>query len=230
MLVYRGPSEFGRGNINGIITPRSSNPKTEDIPQLWILPDAVPPHKAVKTGEDFSVCGDCKHRPENMDTCYVRTYQAPRAVSAALEKGSYDSEGHIVKTLEILKKSKLRLGAWGDPAALPRENLDELLSLVDSWLGYTHQWRWAELQDICMASVDSIKEYEEARAIGYRCFLVLEENAEPPPGAIECPADSRGITCKQCGLCDGKDGPGDKRKDIFIRVHGVKKGKFKVIQ
>lgn len=221
--------------IRLVVTPKSSNVKTGDFPQLWILPAKIRPLEATKTGQDSIVCGDCKHRHHNDGSCYVQVWQAPNKVWDACERGAYDDDKHIAKTLEIMAESKLRLGAWGDPAFIPKHILRELLDHVESWTGYTHQWhKGANLQDSCMASVDSIKEYETAKALGYRCFLVLPEDAEAPRDAIECPADSRGITCKQCGLCDGKRGEGDKRKNIWIRVHGARKGRFssklKVVQ
>ncbi len=38
---------------------------------------------------------------------------------------------------------------------------------------------------------------------------------------IECLADSKGLTCIQCGLCDGQT------KNIAIVVHGARKNNFK---
>jgi len=221
MIIYEDDK------IQIVVTPKSSNKKTGDMPQLWVIPKKINPVDAVKTGADSLVCGDCKHRHFKKGACYVPPWQAPRSIWDAANRGIYDNVAHIAKTLAVMAENKLRLGAWGDPAFIPKSVLQEVLDHVPSWTGYTHQWhKEADLQDVCMASVDSIPEYERAKALGYRCFLVLAEGAEAPKDAIECPADSRGITCKQCGLCDGKEGAADTRKNIYIRVHGAKKGRF----
>lgn len=227
MLLYCGPSEIDGKWIVAIATPKSSNDKTGDMVQTWILPAEESPVDAVKSGLDESVCGDCPHRHYNGGACYVLPFQAPRGVYEAWKRGSYNSPKHIKRVLKALSNKKVRLGAYGDPAAVPQEVWSKLVEKAKGHTGYTHQWhKEANLQSTCMASVDSIKEAEQAKALGYRYFLVLKEDEEAPADSIECPADSRGITCAQCGLCNGKKGDADTRKNIWIRVHGAKKGRF----
>ena len=45
-----------------IATFNSSNEKTGDEVQTWILFKHEPPHVAIDTGKDSIICGDCKHR------------------------------------------------------------------------------------------------------------------------------------------------------------------------
>jgi hypothetical protein len=45
-----------------ILTPDTSNPKTGDEGQTWIIYKHEPPHVAIYTGKDSIIFGDCKHR------------------------------------------------------------------------------------------------------------------------------------------------------------------------
>jgi|TARA_B110000211_G_scaffold107078_1_gene124289 hypothetical protein len=45
-----------------IATGKSSNEKTGDEEQTWILYKHEPPNIAIDTGKDSIICGDCKHR------------------------------------------------------------------------------------------------------------------------------------------------------------------------
>ena len=91
----------------------------------------------------------------------------------------------------------VRIGSYGDPAAVPTRVWAELLRHVTHWTGYTHMWRpkWCgdcaegrtvsdcrncwkpdlELRRYCMASVDTPEEREEAQALGWRTFFVVPE-------------------------------------------------------
>ena len=75
MILWKGYSLLDNQPIVVIATTGSKNSKTGDMVQTWILRDDIAPNQAVKTGEDYSVCGDCKHRGQS---CYVKTFQAPR--------------------------------------------------------------------------------------------------------------------------------------------------------
>lgn len=63
-VVYRGPSRYdAKTNIRAVLVFNSANVKTGNMVQLYVLNDLVPPHVAIKTGEDQSVCGSCPYRP-----------------------------------------------------------------------------------------------------------------------------------------------------------------------
>lgn len=68
--LWRGPSRIDGEEIVLVATgasplqgEQSGNRKTGRMVQTYILPVAVPPSEAVKTGADVSVCGDCELRP-----------------------------------------------------------------------------------------------------------------------------------------------------------------------
>lgn len=72
-------------------------------------------------------------------TCYVNVAFAPTAVWSAYKRGSY-TPGDEAALRDGLKGRKLRLGAYGDPLALPLGVLEELVGYADGHVGYTHQW------------------------------------------------------------------------------------------
>jgi len=91
---------------------------------------------------------------------------------------------------------------------------------------YTHQWRLKpSIASFAMASCHSIDEAYEAQKLGFRAFIALESDAfkafmnNKLKGFTPCPAPLRGTTCTECKLCDGKQGPNDKRSHIVIEEH-----------
>jgi len=116
----------------------------------------------------------------------------------------------------------IRLGAYGDPAALPLDVLADITHGVPH-TGYTHSWRGhAELSPWLMASVDSTIELNDARAQGWRTFRVRTPDAVLETNEIACPASveaGKRTSCDHCGLCDGAR-PDDLRRSIAIMAHG----------
>ena len=65
-ILYRGPSAIDGKPIMVIATGfanKSSNGKTGDMIQTWIIREDIAPNEAIKSGEDESICGQCIHRP-----------------------------------------------------------------------------------------------------------------------------------------------------------------------
>ena len=214
-----------------IATMESENVKTGNMIQIWILNRNTAPHVAVKTGEDSVVCGNCPHRGTIVDgklidrTCYVVTFQGPLSVWSAYHRGVYER----ITDYSVFSGRMVRLGAYGDPAFIPRRIVDRIVAAADGHTGYTHQWRGADwLRQYVMASVDTLAELETARANGWRTFRV-SSTLDTQTGEILCPAsDEAGkrTTCEQCGLCNGaRDGV----KSIMIPVHGRGADKFKIL-
>jgi len=214
-ILYKGQSLIDGKPIIVIATMKTNNPKTGDMVQTWIMREDIAPHLAVKNGDDISVCGDCIHRPALGNTCYVTTFQAPLSVWKSYHNGNYSTDLTLLKSL--LPKRKLRIGAYGDPAACPTSVWAELATLSMGNTGYTHQWERSEfdpdLLDYVMASVDTEK---QAKSIGARYFRVIPIGAKPLPREIECLSDSMGKSCADCLLCDG----GNKGKSVYITAHG----------
>ena len=234
MIIYDGQSRLGGGRILGIVTgvdKDSANTKTGPMAQLYILGAKEPPTTALHTGSDKTICGDCKHRPVvsgGLGSCYVVVAQGPAGIYRAWKKNRYKKfHPGIVNAAIRLAGQNIRLGAYGDPAALP---LDTLHYLTDGlrFTGYTHQWKTCdpEYKRFCMASVDTPQEYVKAKSMGWRTFRVRLENEILAKGEIMCPASEEmghRTTCDRCVLCMGTT---IKAKDIAIVVHGQHTRKF----
>jgi len=219
-IIYRGSSVLTGEPIVSVATDGSRNPKTGDMLQVWIMP-AANPHLSARTGCDTSVCGACPRRPsatrDGLAPCYVTTYQAPLAVWRAFERGRYPE----VDPAEVGAGRLVRLGAYGDPAAVPTSVWERLLSRAAGWTGYTHAWRYpgvsGELARWTMASCDSEDDARIAQRSGWRTF-----RAGPGPVGRErvCPASAEAghkITCEACLYCGGIDGRGTG--NVTIREH-----------
>lgn len=229
MILYEGPSQLDGAPIVAILT-RSNNRKTGPMLQTWILRQDIAPTEALKTGADESVCGDCKHRPLNGGACYVLVFQAPTVVWKAWRRGIYQPAASLDAIAARGAGHTIRLGAYGDPAAVPAEIWQALVSRAASWTGYTHQWRRPEsaaLKSLCMASTDSPDELADARAAGWRSFRVRAPSESLAPREIVCPASKEAGEKTVCASCRACGGTGAKAKaDITIVAHGAKARRF----
>lgn len=220
-VVYRGPSVLDGKTIMAILTGTrrtSHNTKTGGMAQLWILPAEVDPYEAQRTGADASVCGSCPLRPSSGGEvrCYVRTFQGPLSTW----KANRTAPVRLGDALAALHESGrgLRLGAYGDPAAVPEDVVTALAGASAGGTAYTHAWRHEEhawLKTYAMASVESGWDGVAARSKGWRTFRVLREDEPPMPGEILCPFETRGVQCEACGLCSGAS----TAKSIAIHAH-----------
>ncbi len=219
ILLYRGPSRLDGSPIVAILTGLerpSSNVKTGPSIQLWICPDPAVfglPHEHRQHG---GACGDCRHQPEQDGTCYVTLFQGLRSICDALLRGVYPAAPSypgalrdVIHGAQCHGADLLRLGAWGDPAALPLALLRRLIEAA-TWngmghTGYTHAWRrFPGLRSHLMASVDTAAERQDAQAKGWRTFAVLPLGAERQGTDVICPATVKaGVTCNACRMCDG---------------------------
>jgi hypothetical protein len=210
MKVWQGTSQIdGKTKIAVYLTggrgkKPSANRKTGAMVQAWIMAIGHAPHDLVREGADQAVCGACPHSGAQGRTCYVRVDQAPLSIWRA---HANKPRGRVAAQIARFGAMPLRIGAYGDPAAVPVYVWRALLRRLKTpyWTGYTHQWeRFPSFRDLCMASVDSAAEADRARSAGWRTFRVTAwDRLDLQTGEIECPADSRGIQCIDCGLCDG---------------------------
>ena len=237
-IFYRGPSVLDGAPIVAVATLESSNAKTgpagrANMVQTWIIRADMDPIAASKAGADASICGACTHRHSLGGACYVNLGQAPRAVFSGVERGIYPaldilgSDSDALKAAHLLHGRAVRLGAYGDPAAVPFDAWAQLLEGVEKWTGYTHQARHpnfdARLFRYCMASADTPKQAQKLTERGARTFRVKAPGAPMLRGELECKADSEGLKCIDCGLCDGAD---NKAPSIVINVHGSRARRF----
>ncbi len=209
-----------------IATTESENRKTGDMVQVWILARDVSPVDAVRAGSDSTVCGDCKHRGGFAErTCYVNVGQAPSSVWRAFRRGSYDFL-EASDYSAFFRGRKVRFGAYGDPAYMPLDILAAVAEASSGWTGYTHQWRVCDpgYRQYLMASVDTVGEYLQAKAAGWRTFRVRNtSDFLLTLNEITCPASNEAghrTQCERCLLCSGSR-ENETRKDISILVHGV---------
>lgn len=232
-VLYRGPSMLdGRPIVVVAVNTTSrdkSNGKTGPVLQTYILVDGMDPREAIRLGYDGSICGNCRHMGDKPNgkgrTCYVNIGQGVLIVYKAFERGVYTPTSNIVA---MGRGRIVRLGTYGDPAAVPFYIWQQLLSECAGHLGYTHQWKRApHLAGICMASVDTDAEAAEATALGFRYFFVdttqglrqrLKSEARCPASNEAKAQTNTNITCADCMNCGGKDS--GRRGNVVIQAHG----------
>lgn len=233
-ILWEGPSRLDGAPIVALATFHSENEKTGDMVGTWILRADVAPHRAVLHGADGSVCGIGKARcplagrigtdgKVSGRACYVNTVRGPLAVWNAWRAGRYPAA-----TPELLAQHvegrPVRIGSYGDPAAVPIAVWRDLAALASGHTAYTHQWRRyvdRGLRNVAMASVSTAADREEAKRRGWRTFRVRAATDPVLPGEIVCPASTeRGFarSCATCLACDGADRPG--KSDVVIIGHG----------
>lgn len=228
-IIYSGPSLIDGKPIVVIATYSKRNRKTGGMLQTYILTRDMDPCDASKTGADYSICGDCPLRGEaNEDPnrklakgrkCYVVIGQGVLSVWRSYHRGVYpDATTHAA--CKVLGHGRMvRLGTYGDPAAVPSYVWESLLSEAKGWTGYTHQK--PAMPDLCMQSADSLEEAQEHWSKGRRTFRTVESVADIVDGKeILCPASKEAgarTTCEKCGLCAGSSTRSNK--SIAIPFH-----------
>lgn len=214
-LIYKGPSMIDQQPIIALATcldTPSRNTKTGPMAQVYILREDVSPVEAVKSGQDYSVCGDCVHRA---GSCYVVTAQAPSNLYRAYRKGRF-TESHVGTLPELGRGKTIRLGAYGDPNAIPIGVWSSLLKHARGWTGYTHSPHvQPELKKYCQASTETVQQTLELQAQGWKTYRTKTEGAPLEKGEVYCPSNS-GVQCYDCKLCSGT------KKNVAIDVHGTK--------
>jgi hypothetical protein len=234
-VLWEGPSLLDGKPIVVIATSlapksKSANTKTGDAVQCWIMRADTSPATAVASGEDRSVCGDCKFRPHpGVRRCYVHLGLAGN-IYGAYKEGYYPPFPDSQSVGAALFAGRVvRLGAYGDPAFVPVEVWRPIFQHAAGWLSYTHTWQGNEhLKWFTMASVDTEFEREDAKKSGWRTYRVLQPWEERVAGEIICPGSREGdkkIQCERCRLCDGTR-HNDKRKDIANPFHGPAARKY----
>lgn len=224
-LLYEGPSQIDGEPVACIVTnPAQSrlNEKTQRVIQTYILRSDIDPVEAIRSGQDVSICGDCTHRAANGErSCYVQVWSAPRNIWLAYQNRKYPLG--LVEDLAETAGEVVRMGAYGDPAAIPFGLWSALFAFGAFPLGYTHQWRSCDprFKLYCMASVESAAERVEARAMGWRTFRVRRSVDAILDHEVACPASAesgRRTSCSECRACGGHSAKA--QCDIAIIAHG----------
>jgi len=240
-IIYNGPSMIDGKPIIVVAIIKSGNSKTGNMLQTHIIRSDINPLEASKSGEDYSICGNCKHRgiatnnPEKKIAvnrgCYVNLGQGPLQVFKAYIKGNYPLITDPESIARIGAGRMVRLGTYGDPVAAPRAIWDALLRDSIGHTGYTHQALINKPEDYSrlMFSADSLEDAMQAHTKGYRTFRVIplkeyKGNDSLLKNEILCPASKEAgfkTTCNNCKLCSGNN---IKAKNIAIVAHGIGKG------
>ena len=229
-VFYDGPSLIDGAPVIGIAVLSSVNGKTGTMVQTYILRADQAPLDAIRAGDDESICGDCRHRPALGGSCYVDVSKSVTSVYAAWVRGSYPLLAPANAAAAVAGRV-VRMGAYGDPAAIPASIWKRMLRNAAGRTGYTHQWRRAYalgLRGLAMASVDTVPERDVARALGWRTFRVRTADQALGAREIVCPASDEGGNRRQCITCRACDGAerGAVQASVAIVVHGARANRF----
>lgn len=233
-VIYQGPSLIDGSPIVAIATFGSRNVKTGAMVQTWIIRADMDPISASRTGADAAICGTCPHRgtaaPDKASgtatgrTCYVALGQAPLSVYKTFQRCRYPvATGHAA--IAALGAGKtVRVGSYGDGAAVPFYVWDSLTSAAAGHTAYTHQSGTTGAEVVpafYITSVDSEQAARAAWAEGARTFRVVPNVAALVKGAeVLCPASEEAgkrTTCATCKLCGGA---AVRAKSVAIVAHG----------
>lgn len=243
-VIYDGASLIDGKRIIAIALAghKSKNAKTGAMLQTLIIRPDIDPIIANRIGEDYSICGDCQHKGQSHDrtdrktadnrTCFVILAHSPLSLYRSYHKGQYPTISGHDAIAELGRDKMVRLGYYGDPAAVPSYVWESLISEAAGFTGYSHQ---AEIPTadfnpaLYMQSVESEFQAFQAWSQGKRTFRVIEKLEDIVAGKeIICPASEEAgkrTTCKDCGLCAGTSSKSPK--SIAIVAHGAGKGGFK---
>ena len=193
----RCKSQFNGSPLVVIFTLHSKNSKTGNMVQSWILAEGQSPVATSRARKDFSICGSCRRRHSLGGDCYVSVGRAPQAIWKAYKRGIYPAlDLRNPEHLRRLEGRPFRLGAYGDPVAVPFSVWADYLVYFkpSAWTGYTHSWRLPiadRFTVFLMASCDNEGDYQDATRAGWRTFRVRSSGQPLLPGEFECPASEQ---------------------------------------
>jgi hypothetical protein len=238
--LWEGPSAEDGAPLACVATGfvhASDNPKTGPMLQVCLFRSDVPPHVAVTTGQDQSVCNGCELRQFTVKNlaedkglrpghkppmCYVTTSNGLRAKYDAYTRGKYPRvRGNQIRRL--VRGRKVRLGEYGNFSNADVGLVRDIAEACDGWTLYEHNWRAAHAQPLrpyAMASVSSLAGKAEANKLGWRTYRVKRPWEPVLDDEVVCPASEEAgykTTCDRCLLCQGTS---KKAKNIVVNDHG----------
>lgn len=220
VIVWEGASLFDRSPIVLILTGLenpSTNRKTGQMIQSFVLRQDMLPWDAIESGKDVAVCGQC---PLKRRICYLD----PRSLNNVWRK--YKAGGYPPVTQQELNRMKnrhqlLRVTAYGEATAVPYEVWEHLMGYCEFGTGYTHQWetcdpRWKQH---LRASLETPKAAIQAQKQGWRTFRIIHPEEPLLPNEILCKhVTHEWIQCEDCKLCNGAQ---NKTPNIADPIHGL---------
>lgn len=239
-IIYQGPSLLDGAPIAVVAITKTRNRKTGGMLQTYIIRSDVDPITANRLGLDYSNCGHCKARgkadpnkteglaPERY--CYVNLGQGPLGVYRTMCRNKYPRAVGHAAIAAIGKGRRVRIGTYGDGAAVPSYIWDSLCSEAEGYTAYSHQRHIASADFDArrfMVSADTLDDAQHAWKDGARTFRIVGSTSELVQGReILCPASEEAgkrTTCERCGLCAGAS---IAAKSIAIVAHGAGAGNF----
>tara|TARA_R100000781_G_scaffold108442_1_gene72981 strand:+ start:120 stop:905 length:786 start_codon:yes stop_codon:yes gene_type:complete len=105
-------------DIVSIATFNSSNRKTGDEVQTWIIYKHEPPNIAIDTGKDVAICGDCKHRGIvlTLDDATIYADKLPTTKRKALLNRIEDKRTKGLNSINIDRKCYVAV--WQAPLSI----------------------------------------------------------------------------------------------------------------
>ena len=231
-IIYMGPSLIDGAPIMVIAVISKRNRKTGAMLQTYIMRSDIDPRQASALGLDVSICGSCPLRgianpggkQAKKRACYVILGQGPLIVWKAFQRNFYPTVSGFDEIAEIGAGRMVRIGTYGDGAAVPAYVWQALLSRADGHTAYSHQSGLSQAAfdpAIYMVSADNEAQARAAWKSGRRTFRVIDTVSDIVSGQeILCPASKEAgarTTCFSCGLCGGNS---IKAKSIAIPAHG----------
>lgn len=219
-ILYEGASLFNQQPIvaivNNLITP-TSNRKTGDMLQVFVLPTNHIPTEALKNKADKSVCGSC---PLKQNICYVNPITLNQ-IWRSYKKGNYKYINDDVYNYIKTNKFKVRLTAYGEATAIPFKYWQKLIHSCDGLTGYTHTWRTCEdiWKRYLMASIHSPWEKEKALSKGWRTFRIVLPDESLETDEVYCKYSTDKMQCQACMLCNGTQ---SNSKSVVDIIHGTR--------
>lgn len=232
-IIYRGPSLLDGSPIVAIATYSGRNRKTGAMVQTYIIREDMDPVTASRTGADAAICGACPLRgvanpakakgQADERPCYVTLIHGPSLVYRSMLRGVYPDATEPDAATAIGWGRMVRIGTYGDPAAVPESVWEALTMRAKGWTAYTHQWLYhPDSLTYAMASVESLTAAKYIWARNGRTFRIIRDVAEIDPAReVLCPASAEAgkrTTCADCRLCAGQ--ATRSHKSVAIVAHG----------
>lgn len=229
-ILYEGPSLLNGVPIVAIVTGAqrpSENIKTGPMLQCYILVADMHPAEATCQGHDAAICGECDGRMCRKGWCYVTIGHGVRQVWEQLRRGAYSPVSLVRKASRIFRGRHVRIGAYGDPLAVPLRIRRAVANAASAHTGYTHQWitqpKSHHYRGLVMASCDNAAQAQEAVSQGWSTFRHVKPGEQLLPIEKRCAYESSGLQCIQCGLCNGTT---DGQRSVATTVHGARAKRF----
>jgi hypothetical protein len=196
--------------IVSYLAARADNDKTGDVPTVWI---------GINKEQARASCDavECKLRPwapnRSKDTpvCFAHGGTPAMGLSSIArshERGTLNLNDEQMLKQRAKSARFIRIGAIGDPAVKPWGWWYRIRRLAKKYglktIAYTHGWRKRpDLVGMTMASVDSLDEVAEAKAMGFQVAVATRE-VDPKTKTVTLPDGTtarvcRAINSKACG-------------------------------